>query len=87
MAEFCNYCAEEMWGEEIKPDIDIFEIAKDLQPNTYQPVLCEGCGMAAVGVNDKGGIWIATREAELGEQIVEWKEFDEWKRTAGLRHG
>lgn len=69
MAEFCNKCSD--WHGFPRTDIDIPKLFNDLKPETYFPVLCEGCSMQAVGKdkdgelivaffgekNDEGGIW------------------------------
>lgn len=48
MADFCNVCSREMFGD-IKPEIDVHKIVSDLPENTAINVLCEGCGMSFIG--------------------------------------
>ena len=36
-------------SEGIKPDIDVEQIFQGLEEDHYIGVLCEGCGMAAIG--------------------------------------
>jgi uncharacterized protein (DUF2225 family) len=43
-----------MWGPDIPIDINIDEIHQTLNPNEYEVVLCEGCGLAAVGSSEDG---------------------------------
>lgn len=86
MAEFCTKCVVEKIGANTKPDIDIYEIAKnDLQPGTYTPVLCEGCGMVAVGVGEDEKIMLAYPSGETSENpeeiLVEWIYIEEYENN------
>lgn len=52
MADFCTNCVKEWFSSadgELKPDIDVEAIFKTLQPGYHTSVLCEGCGMIAIG--------------------------------------
>ena len=51
MADFCNKCSEEMFGDLFPADIDVPKIFESLKVDTYIPVLCEGCGMLGIGKN------------------------------------
>jgi hypothetical protein len=77
MADFCNKCSNEMFGEDSQPDIDVYEISKTLKPGYYQPVLCEGCVMVAVAKNDEGLIEIA-REGQDGQ--INFIPLEEWEK-------
>lgn len=66
-----------MFGDNLPPEIDVHEIAKDLQPGQYMPVLCEGCVMRAVSKNEAGEIEIA-REDLNGE--IKFISLDEWEK-------
>ena len=80
MADFCNNCALETWGDQYSPEIDIYKIAEGLDLNTYKPVLCEGCGICAVGKNQEGGTVIATiLEEGSVEDWVKWVPIQEWE--------
>ena len=72
MADFCNRCATEMWGDDFPPEIDVQKIAESLEPNTYMPVLCEGCRMVAVGKNEKQEIMIAhvIEEGQVADLVL-----------------
>lgn len=50
MADFCNFCIQEMFGDNtIPPDIDVYKIFDDTHIEYYTQVgLCEGCGLVAV---------------------------------------
>jgi hypothetical protein len=80
MADFCNRCATEMWGDDFPPEIDVQKIAESLEPNTYMPVLCEGCRMVAVGKNEKQEIMIAhvIEEGQV-DDLVEWTTYSDWE--------
>jgi len=44
-----------MFGENADPDIDVYQIFKDIKPGNYAHIgLCEGCGMDSIG-NDGDG--------------------------------
>lgn len=48
MADFCNFCSKEMFGD-VKPDIDVYNEFDKLEPNMYINIgICEGCGLVAV---------------------------------------
>jgi len=49
MAEFCTKCAPEIWVNDVREDINIDKIYESLEPGTGESVLCEGCGLMAVG--------------------------------------
>ena len=38
-----------MWGDGVPPDINIKEVFEELIEGSYLPVLCEGCGLSAIG--------------------------------------
>lgn len=84
MAEFCTYCAPKMWGDEVLPDIDVTAIAESLSQDTYSLVLCEGCGMSAIGKNKNDTVFIAM---PTGKEVtneftkeVAWVTIDEYKK-------
>jgi hypothetical protein len=56
MSDFCTQCSIATFGDKIQPDINIREIASSLENGMYVPVLCEGCGMNAVGKDENGQI-------------------------------
>jgi len=84
MAEFCTYCAPKMWGEEVLPDIDVVAIAESLPQDTYSLVLCEGCGMSAIGKDRDDTVFIAMptgiEVAEENKKEVNWVTLDEYKK-------
>jgi hypothetical protein len=87
MADFCTNCSLEMWGNELPPDLDIKEIAESLKSGTYKPVLCEGCGMRAIGKDDNGAITIAmpstepeSEESNSSGTKVDWIPLEEWEK-------
>jgi hypothetical protein len=82
MADFCNKCSTEIAGDTGEAEIDILKLSESLAPDTYIPVLCEGCGMRAVGKTDIGEILIAfnVNEIETGYE-VNWISYDEWAKA------
>jgi hypothetical protein len=69
-----------MWGEDFEPEINVQKIADSLEPNTYMPVMCEGCGMVAIGKNEKLEIMVAhTIEEGHVDDLVEWIKYEDWE--------
>jgi len=69
MAEFCTKCSEKLFGDEIKPDIDIKEIADSLQPGYYINTLCEGCGLVLIIKAEDGTINVGLLPIEGREEL------------------
>jgi hypothetical protein len=82
MADFCNKCSTEIAGDTGEAEIDILKLSESLAPDTYIPVLCEGCGMRAVGKTDTGETLIAFKinEIETGYE-VQWISYAEWAKA------
>ena len=56
MAEFCSKCAKRVMGEGARPEIDVYRIFEELEPNEIRTgFVCEGCGIVGVmkGVNNE----------------------------------
>jgi hypothetical protein len=79
MADFCTKCAPEMGFD---ADINIEAIAAKLKPGTYQPCLCEGCVLMAIGKTDEGVTILAVPDGayhqESEEQQVRWVSQEEF---------
>jgi len=58
MADFCTQCSAATFGDKTQPDINIRETAASLKNGTYVPVLCEGCGMNAIGKDENGQVLV-----------------------------
>lgn len=69
MADFCTECSKEM-GFPVA-DINETEIFSKLEKNQYLPVLCEGCGMLAIGRGEDGKMMYAYTSEE-DEDMVVW---------------
>jgi hypothetical protein len=49
MAEFCNKCSNEMFGNDVKADINVPEIFEKLEEGYMEDgFICEGCGMVLI---------------------------------------
>ena len=72
MADFCNKCAYEMFGDRFPADIDVPILFEQLNDNSYFSVICEGCGMAAVG--KENGKLILAFFKNPHDGTVEWKD-------------
>ena len=82
MADFCNKCSIKIAGDTGNSEIDVLKISESLAPDTYMPVLCEGCGMRAVGKTETGETLIAFKvnEIETGDE-VNWISYAEWAKV------
>ena len=82
MADFCNKCSIEISGDTGNSEINILKISESLAPDTYMPVLCEGCSMRAVGKTETGETLIAFKvnEIETGDE-VHWISYAEWAKA------
>ena len=82
MADFCNKCSIEISGDTGNSEIDVLKISESLAPDTYIPVLCEGCSMRAVGKTETGETLIAFKvnEIETGDE-VNWISYAEWAKA------
>lgn len=88
MADFCTKCAYEMWGDMLPPDIDIKKEAESLQPNRYVPIICEGCGMRAIGKDENGNVVVAfPKEGEENTDAVVWIPLEEFERDYATKYG
>lgn len=68
-----------MWGQEMDPDIEVTRIALDLENGHFASVLCEGCGLRAVGKSDLGLPMVAILEEEgQVEDMVRWVPMEKW---------
>lgn len=82
MADFCNKCSTEIAGDTGEAEIDILKLSESLAPDTYIPVLCEGCGMRAVGKTETGEILIAFNVNEIETSYeVHWISYAEWAKA------
>jgi hypothetical protein len=68
MAEFCTKCTPKMLGEDALPDININQIFDTLNVGEYAPVLCEGCGLAAIGKFKNNTLLLAVPRSD-GDRI------------------
>lgn len=82
MADFCNRCSNELFDEECQPDIDVYEIAKNLTPGHFMPVLCEGCVMLAVLKDEDESIKIGYAESDEPSALIKWMPLSEWEALA-----
>jgi hypothetical protein len=84
MADFCNKCAREIWGEDFEPEIDVPSMAEQLPAGHYIPVICEGCVMTAVIKNEDGSVRL---EFFGMNDEPEYETLDEWeKKEKSLRN-
>ena len=77
MADFCNKCAWDMWGDRFPPEINVPRIFAELEEEFIKLVVCEGCGLSAIGKTEEGKLVIAyinppisLEEVDLDEYII-----------------
>jgi hypothetical protein len=68
MAEFSKQWTEKN-DPELTWDFDIEEVASNLEPEYYTPIICEGLGFIAIGKDKEGEITLAfpTGKTIIGE--------------------
>ena len=73
MADFSKqYC--EINDPEMPYDFDILQIANQVLPDHYIPIICEGFGFVAIGKNEQDEIILAYRAED---DLIEWKSYNE----------
>lgn len=65
MAEFCSQCSP--FKEQGEWDIDLAEIALDLENGHSESFICEGCNNRAVYKDEDGNLFLAK---EIEKEIV-----------------
>jgi len=80
MSDYCNKCSNLLFGESVEPDIDIEPEFAKLKSDKFIPVLCEGCGLIAIG-NNAGELILGypTNQEHPREDFewITWKEYQE----------
>jgi hypothetical protein len=68
-----------MWDDRCEPEIDVERISEGLEPGHFESVLCEGCGVRAIGKTAEGKTIIAMLEEEGSvEDSVTWVSLEKW---------
>lgn len=49
MADFCTKCSNDMFGDEVAPDIDVLKEFNELKNGYCISCLCEGCTLSFIG--------------------------------------
>ncbi|MCR4284535.1 MAG: hypothetical protein NUV97_00640 [archaeon] len=81
MADFCSVCSKEMFGENVKPEIDLDFLISELKKESLHRVIppgstlgylfiCEGCGMQNIQIDSKGNILCIFYSSDLENPIV-----------------
>ena len=81
MADFCNICAVKMFGDQIKPDIDVETLAESLTPGYWIQVLCEGCGMNGVIKEEDRTVNLSFYDKEDFGAAFIVKPIDDWRNS------
>ena len=66
-----------MWGDRFPPEINVPRIFAELEEEFIKLVVCEGCGLSAIGKTEEGKLVIAyinppisLEEVDLDEYII-----------------
>jgi len=87
MADFCNKCAKEMWGEKAVPEIDVYEISDNLGTGYFVNVLCEGCEMVGISKNERGEVMLLYPEMTKEGAEVKRVPLIDWEKKSSLLLG
>ena len=76
MADYCNKCASKLFGDDAKPEIDVYEEFSLLEENHMISVLCEGCGLMAIGKTVLGELMVVrvSNKEQLDEKL-RWEQY------------
>lgn len=80
MADFCNKCVKEVFGENATPDIDVPRIANNLALGHMSIVLCEGCSMGAIIKEGDGSVKLLFLPAEADE-VSTYESLEAWQSS------
>lgn len=70
-----------MFGDHVEPDIDVQKVFESVKTDQYVPLLCEGCGMIAIG-NNAGELIIAyPTDHENPRENFEWINYKEYSEN------
>ncbi len=85
MADYCTLCADQVG---FPVDIDVRKIAETLEPGTYVPVLCEGCGMNAVGKDENGQVIVHLPENVRDDSCESylWVPLEDFERDHSTKY-
>lgn len=73
MADFCTKCAHELFGEDVKPEIDVMEEFESLEPGMCSSGhICEGCGLTVIGKMDDGSLKVIRI---YGDELNDWQDY------------
>ena len=73
MAEFCTHCAELMFGDQIKADIDVQAEFEKLEEGFSQSgFLCESCNLVLIG--NIGGK-LKVQYLPEGNEHCDWEDY------------
>lgn len=84
MADFCTECCRKLFPETIKPEIDVYEIFKELRLGYYRcAFLCEGCTLTAILKTESGELKVAYLNENETKQSdpYRWAEYPKLKRS------
>lgn len=84
MSEYCNKCSKEMYrlGDSVIPDVDVYQIAAELQNGCFQKVMCEGCEMLGVSKDIKGNIFLMYPDRGIDGEEVKKIPIKKWEESS-----
>lgn len=76
MSDFCNRCADEMWGNELPPDIDVVADFDTLKKGeVIAGYLCEGCGLTNI-MRDENDQMLVIRVSSNNDGTVAYSQWE-----------
>jgi hypothetical protein len=76
MAEYSKQWCEINDPDDLSYDFDILEEAKQLKPEHYVSLICEGFGFTAIGTDKDGNILLGVPTNESLNEVI-WKSYNE----------
>ena len=76
MAEYSKQWCEINDPDDLSYDFDILEEAKQLKPEHYVSLICEGFGFTAIGKDKDGNILLGVPTKESLNEVI-WKSYNE----------
>ena len=84
MADYCNKCTQEILGDSVKPEIDVYKIGNHLCNGCIENCLCEGCEMMGVYKDGSGNLYVLYEEYSRDGVEVKKVLVKEWEKKGSM---
>ena len=84
MADFSKQWCE-INDPEMPSDFDILEVAAELEPEHFTPIICEGFGFTMISKTKKGKIELFFPKYEDNPSMGEWIEYEKFMKGQKLQ--